>query len=89
MPTIAAGTFSLNCAYFGIPCIGNKNVDTQKICHPALSVDVENVEEARILALRLKEDKEFYKQCSKTAKDNYKKYYNIETWKKIIKLPLY
>jgi len=29
MPTVAAGTFSLNCAYFGIPCIGNKSVDTQ------------------------------------------------------------
>ena len=86
MPTIAAGTFSLNCAYFGIPCIGNKNVDTQKICHPTLSIDVENVDEARILALRLKEDKEFYKQCSKTAKDNYKKYYNIETWQKTINL---
>jgi hypothetical protein len=23
MPTVAAGTFALNCAYFGIPCIGN------------------------------------------------------------------
>ena len=31
MPTIAAGTFSLNCAYFGIPCIGNIKVDTQRI----------------------------------------------------------
>lgn len=31
MPTIAAGTFSLNCAYFGIPCIGNEKVDTQRI----------------------------------------------------------
>ena len=86
MPTIAAGTFSLNCAYFGIPCIGNKNVDTQKICHPDLSVDVENVEEARILAIRLKEDTEFYKKCSKTAKDNYKKYYNIKIWQKTINL---
>ena len=86
MPTIAAGTFSLNCAYFGIPCIGNKNVDTQKICHPDLSIDVEDVEKARILATRLKEDKEFYVKCSKTAKANYQKYYNIETWKKTIKL---
>jgi len=43
MPTIAAGTFSLNCAYFGIPCIGNNKVDTQKICFPELSVDAEDV----------------------------------------------
>lgn len=86
MPTIAAGTFSLNCAYFGIPCIGNKNVDTQKICHPDLSVDVEDVEEARILAIRLKEDKEFYIKCSETAKYNYQKHYNIKTWKENINL---
>ena len=44
MPTIAAGTFSLNCAYFGIPCIGNERVDTQRLCHPDLSVDVDDVE---------------------------------------------
>ena len=56
MPTIAAGTFSLNCAYFGIPCIGNKKVDTQRLCHPELSVDVEDVEKARTLAKMLKED---------------------------------
>lgn len=86
MPTIAAGTFSLNCAYFGIPCIGNKNVDTQKICHPDLSVDVEDVEKARILATRLKEDKEFYTKCSETAKSNYQKYYSIKIWKENINL---
>jgi len=44
MLTIAAGTFSLNCAYFGIPCIGNEKVDTQRLCFPELSVDVENIE---------------------------------------------
>jgi len=43
MPTVAAGTFSLNCAYFGIPCIGNTNVDTQGLCHPELSVVVNDV----------------------------------------------
>jgi len=88
MPTIAAGTFSLNCAYFGIPCIGNKKVDTQRICHPDLSVNVEDIEKARILANRLKDDKEFYLHCSTTAKENYKKYYNLEKWKTEIKLQL-
>ena len=68
MPTVAAGTFSLNCAYFGIPCIGNEKVDTQRICHPNLSVDVDDVEKARTLAKRLKEDQRFYKECSETAK---------------------
>lgn len=78
MPTIAAGTFSLNCAYFGIPCIGNEKVDTQRLCHPDLAVDVEDVERAAMLAERLKNDEEFYNQCSITAKDNYKIYFNQE-----------
>ena len=86
MPTVAAGTFSLNCAYFGIPCIGNKNVDTQKICHPELSVDVADIEQARYLAKRLKKDEVFYQHCSKTALENYKKYYNIDIWKNKINL---
>jgi len=85
MPTIAAGTFSLNCAYFGIPCIGNNKVDTQLICHPDLSVDVDDVEKARILAKRLKEDQEFYNKCSVTAKDNYNLHYNIEKFKNTLK----
>ena len=86
MPTIAAGTFSLNCAYFGIPCIGNKKVDTQRLCHPDLSVDVDDVESARKLAKQLKEDKEWYRHCSKIAKWNYHQYYKIEQWKKNITL---
>jgi hypothetical protein len=81
MPTVAAGTFSLNCAYFGIPCIGNKDVDTQAICHPYLSVNVNDIQKARELSLALKNDKTFYEECSYIAKENYKLYYNIEFWK--------
>ena len=85
MPTIAAGTFSLNCAYFGIPCIGNEKVDTQRICHPDLSVDVDDVEKARILANRLKFDPKFYKECSEIAKSNYHTYYGINKYKESLK----
>ena len=81
MPTIAAGTFSLNCAYFGIPCIGNERVDTQRICHPMLSVDVDNVYKAKQLAIRLKNDKDFYQECSDLAKFNYRSSYDIEKFK--------
>jgi len=81
MPTIAAGTFSLNCAYFGIPCIGNKKVDTQKICHPDLAVDVDDVEKARYLAKRLKEDEEFYKTCSEVSKMMYQEIYTLDKYK--------
>jgi hypothetical protein len=86
MPTVAAGTFSLNCAYFGIPCIGNANVDTQRICHPHLSVDVHDVQAARALAIRLKEDKDFYTECSKVSKENYKEHYTLEKWRSKINL---
>lgn len=84
MPTVAAGTFSLNCAYFGIPCIGNIDVDTQRVCHPDLAVKISDIDKAKKLAKRLVSDKEFYILCSNTAKENYKKYYNIETWKEKI-----
>lgn len=82
MPTVAAGTFSLNCAYFGIPCIGNKNVDTQRLCHPDLCVDVDDVDSARKLAQRLRSDYDFYTNCKIKAKRNYKQFYEIEKWKK-------
>jgi len=84
MPTIAAGTFSLNCAYFGIPCIGNEKVDTQRLCHPDLAVDVEDVEKAAMLAERLRDDKDFYEECSITAKTNYNVYYKEELFKQKI-----
>jgi len=72
MPTVAAGTFSLNCAYFGIPCIGNIKVDTQRFCHPDLSVAVDDVSKARTLAHRLQNDSDFYDSCSTKAKKLYR-----------------
>jgi hypothetical protein len=84
MPTVAAGTFSLNCAYFGIPCIGNAEVDTQNICHPDLSVDVSDTYYARKLAESLRDNKTFYNKCSQEAKENYHKHYSLDIWKEII-----
>lgn len=81
MPTVAAGTFSLNTAYLGIPTIGNKLMDTQKYCHPMLSVDVEDIDGARCLSNKLKNDTDFYNECSLVAKDNYRRFYDIEVWK--------
>lgn len=81
MPTVAAGTFALNCAYLGIPCIGNEDVDTQNNCHPDLSVRVGDIQHARELAYRLKEEKDFYDYCSEIAKLNYKAHYTVDTWK--------
>lgn len=79
MPTVAAGTFSLNCAYLGIPCIGNQEVDTQRICHTNLAIEVNNIEKARKLAKQLK-DQEFWEYCSRTAKKAYSEHYSVRYW---------
>jgi hypothetical protein len=72
MPTIAAGTFAMNCGFLGTPCIGYSEADTQRKIHPELSVEIGNLELARKYALTLKNDKDFYNYCSKTARKNYK-----------------
>lgn len=81
MPTVAAGTFALNCAYFGIPCIGNNKVDTQKLCHPYLSVNIDDVRSAKSMLRELHNNKDFYEECSKSAKHYYEKYYSVDKWK--------
>lgn len=85
MPTVAAGTFALNCAYLGIPCIGNRDVDTQSGCHSELSVSVGDIETARQLVNQLREDKDFYDHCSETARMRYHSLYTMEDWKEKIK----
>lgn len=81
MPTVAAGTFSLNCAYFGIPCIGNQEVDTQSVCHPQLAIKVSNIQLANELAKLLATDKDFYNKCSDYAKKAYHETYSLAAWK--------
>lgn len=81
MPTVAAGTFSLNCAYFGIPCIGNEKVDTQRLCHPELAVDVADLDKAKYLAKKLTTDSGFYNRCAQQAKENYQTFYNVKLFK--------
>lgn len=76
MRTHAAGTFALNCAYLGIPCIGYKGLDTQRICHPMLTVDIGDLEQAKKLIKKLDSDKEFYDFTSITAKACYERHYN-------------
>jgi len=71
MPTIAAGTFAMNCGYLGIPCIGYDKADTQRKIHPELSISFGDTETARKLAVKLRTDNEFYLHCSKQASDNY------------------
>ena len=81
MRTHAAGTFALNCAYLGIPCIGYKGLDTQEKCHPNLTVKLGDLAMAKEKLILLKTSKEYYKECSEMAKFNYKQYYQENNFK--------
>jgi hypothetical protein len=81
MRTHAAGTFALNCAYLGIPCIGYEGLDTQEKCHPNLTVKLGDLAMAKEKLILLKTSKEYYKECSEIAKFNYKKYYQENNFK--------
>jgi len=76
MRTHAAGTFALNCAYLGIPCIGYEGLDTQAKCHPSLTVKVGDLSEAKRLINKLVNDEDFYRACSQEAKGNYIEYFD-------------
>jgi len=86
MRTHAAGTFALNCAYLGIPCIGYKGLDTQEICHPDLTVDIGDLVNAKKLITLLENDSTFYNNCSQTAIDNYKNNYTEQVFKNKFKI---
>ena len=81
MRTHAAGTFALNCAYLGIPCIGYKGLDTQELCHPDLTVEIGNLGHAKELIKELNINSDFYNECCKAAKHNYKEYYHESKFK--------
>jgi len=84
MRTHAAGTFDINCAYLGIPCIGYEGLDTQEKCHPNLTVKLGDLASAKEKLTLLKTDKDFYNECTFSAKENYLRYNEktfIDKWK--------
>ena len=76
MRTHAAGTFALNCSYLGIPCIGYKGLDTQHILHPNLTVELGDLQTARKIALKLKNNLDFYQEQSILTKQLYQEKYH-------------
>ena len=81
MRTHAAGTFAMNCAFHGIPCIGYKGLDTQELLHPSTTVEVGDIYSAQVYGDKLKNDIEFYKECSKTIRNRFNELYTEEAWK--------
>ena len=84
MRTHAAGTFALNCAYLGIPCIGYEGLDTQEVCHPDTTVKLGDLKKAREIAKELRNNEKFYIHCSNLAKEKYKEHYHENTFNTII-----
>ena len=87
-PNTIGGTFYLNCAYLGIPCIGNQKANTQRLCFPDLSVDTQDLVSAKAIAHQLKTDSDFYNECSDKAKKLYDKNFSLDsfmtTWDNIL-----
>jgi hypothetical protein len=80
MRTHAAGTFAMNCGFHQIPCIGYKGLDTQEILHPLTTVEVGDLETAKYLGKKLKEDDDFFFFFSKTSGEMFKKFYTEVAW---------
>jgi len=76
--TAAAGTFNLNCSFHGIPCIAYSNSNTQKILHPNTTVEVGDIGKAKNIAKKLKNDKDFYNECSKESQYRFEEFYTEE-----------
>jgi hypothetical protein len=76
MRTHAAGTFALNCSYLGIPCIGYEGLDTQQTLHPNLTVELGDLQAARKIALKLRNNLDFYQEQSILTKQLYQEKYH-------------
>jgi hypothetical protein len=55
-------------------------VDTQRDLHPLTSVKNEDVESARHIAEKLKNDDEFYQECSIQSRELWEKLYSEEVF---------
>lgn len=81
MRTYAAGTFPMNCAYLGIPCIGWNGTDTQRLLFPELSFNEGDMESVMKKATHLRDNEMFYNHVSAYAKKMWKELYSEETFK--------
>ena len=84
--TAAAGQFQLNNSFHGIPCIGYSNLNTQRILHPLTTVELGQIDKAKEIARKLK-DETFYNLCQETTQKRFEKYYSedvfLKNWKRI------
>ncbi len=72
-PTNGAGTVALNSAMLGIPCLAYHGIDTQEQLAPELTIQPGDIKTAKELAVRLRDDSDFYSECSRNVKERYEK----------------
>lgn len=85
MRTYAAGSFSLNCAYLKIPCVGWNSIDTQRILYPELSFDEGDMQAVRKKIKHLKENEQFANHVVEYAFKAYVDTYSKEQYLKTFK----
>lgn len=85
MGEIGGGNLVLTASALGIPCIGNREWDTQATCQPGLAIDKWNLPRGIELMQRLIKDDYFYKTCSEFAKKQAYKYFEQDVVAKIQK----
>lgn len=82
-PNTIGGTFNLNCAYLGIPCIGNKEANTQKLCFPLTSVFHDDLTKAKEVMRLLVNDKDFYNDVASSSRSNYIKHFSENVYRSV------
>ena len=70
----------MNCGFHGIPCVGYNGLDTQEILHPLTTVDIGDLDEAKRIAYKLKNDEKFYNLCSETINKRFNEFYTEKKW---------
>jgi hypothetical protein len=72
----------MNCGFHGIPCIGYEGLDTQELIHPMTTIKLGDIKSGVEIGRKLKNDKDFYDECSKKVSINFDKYYTEKSWLK-------
>jgi len=73
MAQVAAGSFHTNCAALGIPCVGNAEIDPQRLLFPDLSIHLyRDIKKGRELLVKLHFEKSFYEEVVSKALNNVK-----------------
>lgn len=80
----AAASFSLNCAWHGIPCVGDRKADTQSLCYPWTSVDYNDIDSAVEIAKRLKKDEKFYDKCTDYAQKYAREHFTKDIFLELV-----